>query len=183
MATTKKVRSALLKIHPEKPWTKKERYRKWVNRLSRSQPRRNTRKEDLCVGRKNICTGDLGIPRKYMPQFATKEELQKFLKFIRKAYHIDTKKTTRRANELRPSQGEISRIRIKKLIEEPFAILKKVKVPLLISKDNFIVDGHHRWAAYRLKLPHKPLPVIVVNAPIKDVLGVAVAWGAKHEDF
>ena len=56
-------------------------------------------------------------------------------------------------------------------------------MPLVISKDNFIVDGHHRWAAYRLKRPKASLPVIAINAPVKDILGIAVAWGAKHEEF
>jgi hypothetical protein len=182
MATTKKIRKAFLEKHPDKPWTNKQRYKKWVYKLTKKTPRR-TKEEDLCVGSKNICKGDLGIPRKYMPQFASKKELQTFLSFIRKAYHIKSHKETRKAKELRPSQGEISRKRISDLIKEPHAILKKINVPLIVSKNNYIVDGHHRWAAYRLKRPEKPLPVIVVDAPVRDVLGIAVAWGAKHENF
>jgi ParB-like chromosome segregation protein Spo0J len=84
---------------------------------------------------------------------------------------------------LRPAQGEISRKRIKDLIAPPHEILKKVKIPLIVSKNNYIVDGHHRWAAYRVKRPEASLPVVVIDAPIKDVLGIAVAWGAKHENF
>ena len=116
-----------------------------------------------------------------MPQFASKAEVRSFIAFVRKAYHIRSQKGTRKANQLRPSQGEISRKRIKDLIKDD--ILKKINVPLIISKDNYIVDGHHRWAAYRVKRPDKPLPVMTIGAPIKDVLGIAVAWGAKHEQF
>jgi hypothetical protein len=116
-----------------------------------------------------------------MPQFATKDEVKSFIRFVRKVYHIKSQKGTRKANQLRPSQGEISRKRIKDLINDN--ILKKINVPLIVSKDNYIVDGHHRWAAYRVKEPKKSLPVMTIGAPIKDVLGIAVAWGAKHEQF
>ena len=183
MGATRKVSKAFPKLHPEKPWTTRKKYQKWVRKLTRkgSNPRR-TKKEDLCVGKRNICEGDLGIPRKYMPQFLATSDVQRFRKFIKKAYHINSFKTTKRANELRPSQSEISRKRIKNMIANE-DVLTKITTPLVISKDNYIVDGHHRWAAYRVKKPDSPLPVVTINAPIKDVLGIAVAWGAKHEQF
>jgi ParB-like chromosome segregation protein Spo0J len=62
-------------------------------------------------------------------------------------------------------------------------VLDKLTVPLVTSRDDYIVDGHHRWAAYRLKKPDSVLPVVLIDAPIKDVLGIAVAWGAKHQNF
>jgi hypothetical protein len=34
-----------------------------------------------------------------------------------------------------------------------------------------------------MEKPEKPMPVIVIDTPIKDVLGIAIAWGAKHEEF
>jgi hypothetical protein len=183
MPSTRKVTAVskhFPKEHPEKPWTNKSKYKRWVGKLTRKAPRR-TKQEDLCVGKESICKGDLGIPRKYMPQFATKDEVKSFIRFVRKVYHIKSQKGTRKANQLRPSQGEISRKRIKDLINDN--ILKKINVPLIVSKDNYIVDGHHRWAAYRVKEPKKSLPVMTIGAPIKDVLGIAVAWGAKHEQF
>ena len=116
-----------------------------------------------------------------MPQFNSPAEIASFAKFVKKAYKIKSFKTKRKANELKPSQGEINRKRIKGLIDE--GILDKVNTPLVVSGDNFVVDGHHRWAAYRLKKPTAELPVVVIDAPVKDILGIAVAWGAKHQDF
>ena len=183
---TRRAKNMFPKEHPEKPWTSKKKYKKWVSRLTRKRNpsvSRNSKKVDLCVGKRNICGDDLGIPRKYMPQFRSAEDVRKFTKFIRKAYNIKSVKTTRKVRQLTPSQSEISRKRINSLIAEPHNILKKIQVPLVVSKDNFIVDGHHRWAAYRLKKPKTSLPVIAINAPVKDILGIAVAWGAKHEEF
>jgi hypothetical protein len=167
--------------NPNKKWTKSDKYEKWVNKLTRKKPKR-TKDEDLCVGVNNMCNGDLGIRRKYMPQFNDATEIARFKKFVRKAYGIKSFKSTRKARQLRPSQGEISKKRVEGLVEEG-GIFKKVNVPLIVSGDNFVIDGHHRWAAFRLEKPEKGLPVVVIDAPAKDVLGIAVAWGAKHEDF
>jgi len=170
------------KEHPDKPWTTRKKYQKWIRKLTRKRKvSRHTKKEDLCVGRRNICAGDLGIPRKYMPQFDDQQAIRSFTKFVRKAYHIKSYRGTRKAGQLRPSQKEINRKRIDGLIKDN--ILNKVNIPIVVSGDNYVVDGHHRWAAYRLKKPNKPLPAIIVDAPIKDVLGIAVAWGAKHQEF
>jgi hypothetical protein len=182
MAPTRKVARLFPEENPKKPWTNKQSYKKWVRKLTRKrkEPRR-TAAEDLCVGAKSICAGDLGIPRKYMPQFNDQAEIKSFTKFVRKAYHIKSRKTTRRANQLRSTQKEISRKRIDGLIKD--GILNKVNIPIIISGDNYVVDGHHRWAAYRLKKSDKPMPAILIDAPIKDILGIAVAWGAKHQEF
>ena len=184
MSLTRRAKKMFPKEHPEKPWTALKKYKKWVSKLTRKQAvRRNSREEDLCVGKKGICGRDLGIPRKYMPQFKEAEDVKKFVKFIKKVYGIKSTHTTRKVNQLRSTQSEISRKRITALIAEPHSILTKLRVPLVVSKDNYIVDGHHRWAAYRLKKPQASLPVTIIDAPVKDILGIAVAWGAKHEEF
>jgi hypothetical protein len=174
------------KFHVEdasRNWTQTRRYKKWVGKLKRKHKApRHTAEEDLCVGKHSICKNDLGIPRKYMPQFEEAPDIKRFTRFIKKAYHIKSRKTTRKATQLTPSQEEISRKRIEVLMKKE-GIFKHLRVPLVISQDNYIVDGHHRWAAFRLKKPEKPLPVILIEAPIKDVLGIAVAWGAKHHEF
>lgn len=168
---------------PSKNWTLTNRYKKWVGKLTRkSRGKRHTKEEDLCVGKDNICEGDLGIPRKYMPQFIGKDDVRKFRNFIKRVYGIKSSITRRKAKELKPTQKEISRSRIEDLIENE-KILTKVLVPLVISNDNYVVDGHHRWAAYRIKKPNKSLPVVEIDVPIKDVLGISIAWGAKHQDF
>ena len=164
-----------------KNWTATKKYKKWVKKLTRKQ-KPNKKSEDLCIGRGSICKGDLGIPRKYMPQFTTTDDVKRFTRFIKRLYKVKSFRATRRVRSLKPSQGEISRPRIQKMIRDE-DVLNNVTVPLVISGDNYIVDGHHRWAAYRLKKPNEKLPVMVIDAPIKDVLGIAVAWGAKHQNF
>ena len=57
--------------------------------------------------------------------------------------------TNTKANiyDLKPSLAKISNNKINKLIKlanEKNTLFNK---PIVISKDNFIIDGHHRWYA------------------------------------
>ncbi len=59
------------------------------------------------------------------------------------------------------------------------------KKPLFISSDNYVVDGHHRWAATvgreaeSGKLGNVTMRVRRINAPISEVLHLANAWSKK----
>lgn len=166
--------------NPNKKWTRSKKYKKWLGSLTHKQ-KKNSSGDDMCIGRKSICKGDLGIPRKYMPQFESMNDISSFRKFVKRVYNIKSSKGWRTARQIRPSQGEISRPRVDAMIKK--GVLGNVYFPLVISGDNFVVDGHHRWAAFKLKKPDGKLPVIMIDAPIKDILGLAVAWGAKHHQF
>lgn len=40
--------------------------------------------------------------------------------------------------------------------------------PIIISKDGYIVDGHHRWIAF--KLLKKPLKAIQIDLPKNEAI-------------
>jgi hypothetical protein len=171
----------------DKIWTQGKTYKNWAHTLKKVRANTHTAKEDLCVGKDSICRGNLGIPRKYMPQFTLRRApfsqgpIKKFRKHIKDIYGVNSYNTTRKASELKPSQREISKVRVNALIEDN--VVDTMEVPLVISKNDYVVDGHHRWAAFRLKAPEKPMKVVVIDAPVKNVLGMAVNWGASTEHF
>ena len=170
----------------EKPWVNEPNYRRWLKKLKthtrkmKKNPDENP--ENLCVD-SEICKGDLGIPRKLMPQFTKPRDISSFTSFIGKKYGILTKRTTRKAGQLRPSQEEINKERVEDVEEKIREKSLNQKVPLIVSKDNYVIDGHHRWAAYKAYHPAKPLPVLLVKANARDVLSTAATWGAKHHQF
>jgi hypothetical protein len=170
----------------EKPWVKEPNYKRWLKKLKnhtrkmKHSPDENP--ENLCVD-SDICKGDLGIPRKLMPQFTTPRDIKTFTNFIGKKYGIKTRRARRKAGQLRPSQEEINKERVEDVQEEIREKKLDPKVPLIVSKDNYVIDGHHRWAAYKTYHPAKSLPVLVVNANARDVLSTAATWGAKHHQF
>lgn len=57
--------------------------------------------------------------------------------------------------------------------------------PIFISKDNYVIDGHHRWAAIvgkdaaDGKLGDSTMKVVRVNAPVAEVLQLADAWSRR----
>jgi hypothetical protein len=55
--------------------------------------------------------------------------------------------------------------------------------PLIVSRDGYVVDGHHRWGAFMNRAPNTPIPVIIMNATIQEVLESAAAWGARTVAF
>ena len=52
---------------------------------------------------------------------------------------------------LHPSQEDIHRAKVDSIISksDPYTIK-----PIIISSDNYIVDGHHRWIAFLLGFPN-----------------------------
>jgi hypothetical protein len=171
----------------EKVWTKSKPYKQWLRKLRATKKVRRSTEEDLCSVKQGICAEDLGIPRKFMPQFTLRNKpfshklINEFRRHVKKEYGVKSFKAKRIAKELNPSQNEISRPRVEGLIEDN--VIEKTEVPLIVSKNDYIVDGHHRWAAYRMKAPKKPMEVVVIDAPIRDVLGMAIGWGAGHSAF
>jgi hypothetical protein len=171
----------------EKEWTNSKKYKDWLKKVHKSKRTKRGPKKDLCSVRNGICKGDIGIPRNLMPQFTLRHKpfsrklLYDFRRYLKKKYGIKSRRILKSANELMPSQNEINRHRVEGLIEDN--IIEKQEVPLLVSKNGYIVDGHHRWAAFRLKDPKKPIETVVIDAPIQDILGIAIDWGAEHHGF
>lgn len=168
-----------MKDHKDK-WTKTATYKTWkrsVNHYKAKTKKQPKRHNDMC-NFDNFCKGTKDIQRKLMPQIYN---VNKFSRNIKK-YGLKTKKTTATVKNLIPSQNEINRKIVNKIIKKMKKSRSKEN-PLVISKDNYIIDGHHRWAAHKKMNPKKKLPVVVVNAPINDALGASVVVAPNREAF
>lgn len=92
-----------------------------------------------------FCADTKGIPRVEMPQM-DKQQTKDFRKYLKdKGYKVEKDKVT--ASHLRATQNEIDGAKVaataKKLEKEGGEISKR----LIISKDDYVLDGHHHWAA------------------------------------
>jgi len=125
---------------------------------------------DLCkvtvVGTNVFCVGGAGIPRVKMPQLygvpvagSPADALPKdrfgetdigpaFLEHLRAAGR-EVEETTEEVSHLRATQSELVGPKVAVLMgimrKDPQSTLRTN--PLFVSEDNYIVDGHHRWAA------------------------------------
>ena len=163
----------------DKGWLKTKAFKKWSSNVqSQRKTRRVPSKKDLC-SRGNFCKGAKDIPRRLMPQIY---DASKFAKLIKAKYKVKSHKDVMVMTDLKPSQNEISKERVESVIED----IKSGAIgnnPLVVSQDGYIVDGHHRWAAYKKYSPDKKLPVLVIELPIQDALGLATAVSSAREKF
>jgi len=85
----------------------------------------------------------LGIPRDEMPQVKS-DDYDALLAHLQKN-GIKTQKKSVKASTLKATQKNFNTDKIVKAIGN-IKTLSKAK-PILISSDNYVIDGHHRWLA------------------------------------
>jgi hypothetical protein len=123
----------------------------------------------------------MGIKRSEMPQIPMGMRKQFIQDMHDQGISTDLQKID--AMKLKPSQSEISATKTARLYEH----FKKDGIPqdkaILVSKDGFVVDGHHHWAAAAamgLMGKDGKIPVIVMDVGIKQALSAAKAWSDSH---
>jgi ribonuclease HI len=85
----------------------------------------------------------LGIPREEMPQVKS-DDYDDLIAHLKKN-GIKMQKRTVKASSLKASQKNFNTDKIVKAIEK-IKTLGKAK-PIIVSSDNYVIDGHHRWLA------------------------------------
>ena len=103
----------------------------------------------------------LGIKRNEMPQVATKD-YPEFMDYLKDS-GAKFKKETVPAKTLKAIQGEFSDQGVEKALRK-----RKLKKASIVSSDNYIIDGHHRWVA--ALNTGQDVDIIRVNMPAKKLL-------------
>ena len=110
--------------------------------------------------------------RERMPQI---KDTEAFLAYLRER-HIRHECKELEAESLRPTQNEINLALVMEIIRKG---LNTKKHPLVIAKDNYILDGHNRWKAGTIL--QERVHVIRVDLHIHALLHEALQWrGVKH---
>jgi hypothetical protein len=128
---------------------------------------------DLCDIVPAICSGNKGIPRDKMPQFRSDAVRQKFVTSLKdRGVRVTTGNV--KVGQLKPTQNELSAAKVLKLAEVYLdGGFAKIRERIVVSKDNFIVDGHHRWAALMVVGPDETMNVVRVGIPIRALVDMA----------
>jgi len=113
----------------------------------------------------------LNISRNMMPQLGHKEG---FLSNLKK-HGITYKNVHVQPKYLRASQGEFNHDTIHSLINDGE---KGAKSAVVISKDNYVIDGHHRWIADFNK--NKLTQAIRVDLPALELIKLAKTFKTTH---
>lgn len=109
--------------------------------------------------------GNLNIPRRNMPQI-DKAHFPDLFVWLQKQ-GAGVRRTKIRADTLKPIQKEINIQAVDKLIKTKDPKLKK---PFLVSKDGYIIDGHHRWLALLNIDPKTTITAFEIGAGVQQSL-------------
>lgn len=112
----------------------------------------------------------LGIERENMPQIEGKD-YEHFLSYLRKK-GASSKREKVAARTLKPIQKEFSKAGVEKSLERLRSPEVDPRPPVIVSKDNYIIDGHHRWLAAK-NAGVKDFEITRVNAPMSELLKMA----------
>jgi len=109
-------------------------------------------------------SGTAGVPRAEMPQI--KAEHRGAMTNFMNARGVSHTAEEVPADSLRPTQAEFSPEKVRRA-----AGFKGGDRSILVSADNYVLDGHHQWLASRES--GEPVKVIRLNAPIADLIPLA----------
>lgn len=109
---------------------------------------------------------NLSISRAHMPQIAP-DQRDNFLKSLERE-GISHQFTRIAPIHLKATQGEFNLDKVRSIIDK-----KPPLNPVIVSRDNFILDGHHRWLADYNIDKHEPTPMLKIDLPILDLLAQA----------
>lgn len=155
----------------------------------------------FCEGRLRTKEHPEGIPRIHMPQIAgTPRKGSKADKLPRregkdnqvdgakafldhlKSRGINTSKEKVPSSSLRATQSELIGTKVAKMMAKSYDPKAR---RIFISRDNYVVDGHHHWAAQvgrdakSGKLKRSRMRVVRIDAPISELLQMAQKWTKK----
>jgi hypothetical protein len=138
---------------------------------------------DFCKVQPAACKNNLGIPRAKMPQIQ-RAKTPEFLNSL-KDQGVKVTQGKARVGDLRATQREINARKVAEMIQA--AKDKKFdpgKAPVIVSSDQHILDGHHRWAALIVMDPKSTIPVRRVELPMRELLRRAHNFeGVKYRSF
>ncbi len=112
------------------------------------------------------------IARSNMPQIIN---IEGFLKFV-DTVGVQHTKDIREVDYLRPTQNEYKENKVKKItymMQADNYDPTQLK-PIIVSSDNFVLDGHHRYFA--AIAASKPIPVITIDLMVNQLLKLAINY-------
>lgn len=195
---------------------KQKRVNAFINKLSKQTAEAKTAGQappnfNLCEisipGTNLFCQRELGIPRHDMPQLkgtpapgSIADKLPKapngevdseamFKKYLEKSGHKITP-TTVDVTQLKASQTELVGAKVAGMRDAlenlPPEKTKGITAPIFVSKDGYILDGHHRWAALvgvamgkNSKNPPVMMDVQVIDIDAKEMIDITNKFTEK----
>lgn len=120
--------------------------------------------------KEKMLEGNLGVPREQMPQIRS-YHVDSFVKEMKGKGVKVSRGPSKAVGKLKAAQNELSDTGIERQLNTPMK--ERKKKPIIVSKDNYVLDGHHRWAASHHENPRQKLNQVKVHMPIRKLIDAA----------
>lgn len=127
-------------------------------------------KDTIEAFKKKVMDKSLGVPRSKMPQISS-DNVSSFKAYLKRDHDVDMKKSTIKVKNIKFTQKDLNFEKVLGMIHG--AGKEALAKPVLVSKDGYALDGHHRLAALWIRGDVTTLEAHVIDAPIRDVLKMA----------
>ena len=122
----------------------------------------------------------LGIPRSSMPQIKS-TLVPDFIDWLKDS-GVSVKRKMVDAVALHPTQKEVNLGKVRKLANPKN--MTHLRKPVIMSKDGYLLDGHHRWMALVTLDEDAKIPAVVVGLKIRDLLNRAHQFeGVRYKEM
>lgn len=144
-----------------------------VERLAKDVEKRNKKMDgptDLADLRKSVMRGNMGIKRQKMPQLDG-DVPRNFVNAMKeRGVKVETKKM--KVSDLKATQREVDATKTVGMATAQARgdINLKRGARIIVSREGFILDGHHRWSSLRTLDPNNTMDVWQVDLPMADIL-------------
>lgn len=106
----------------------------------------------------------LGIDRKHMPQIKT-DDMDEFLLFV-ESNGVKVERESVKSGQISPTQSEFRQERVDSLSDHV------VHQPILVSADDYILDGTHRWVKRWQTDKNEAYPIVRIMLGVHDALAL-----------
>lgn len=108
--------------------------------------------------------------REELPQFSSIEDVDSFAAFCKETGTRVSKKSFK-VRDLNPTQSHIDSDKVISIVQNYTQTAPGAIQPIVIDKDGYVIDGHHRWAALMYINPNMEIPCYQFNVKVKYFLG------------
>jgi len=157
------IASGSVVVAVDKPVKKKKNsYNAWQEEQDVSEG------EEISVG----LSTDVGIDRNEMPQIKS-TDMADFVQWLEREKNISTKQVSMMVDDLKPSQSKINVEKIKGMLSAKSIEELARSKPVLVTRDNYLVDGHHRWFALYTDSEKNTILSNLVDLDFDDFISIA----------
>jgi len=155
--------------------------------------------EDVQAMQKKLAQGAIDVAKPYSddtknnnndpyPSGLSGKEAEAWMKDGLKPFDGDAKDDIVKAKMGKKSMGELKPIQKQIYFDKSLAATAEFGAKgttaflttnsiMVVSADNYIIDGHHRWLSGNLIDSKMKVPALIIDLPIEDLLPLSLAYG------